>query len=216
MLFSVSLHVALLVGLSQTLSTTSPAPSTRHFQGATSMQVMLLNPPTTPFVPSSVITGTRLQKAVGVLSPKFTVLPDAATTMDANTTAEPAAPMTSLNLPNEKLSGTAPAQHRTSATESSALPPPEQSARPDYAYNPAPEYPMLLREHGVGGTVWLRVWVDSEGHPANVKVAKGSGYRLFDEAALRVVANWRFIPAQAGEQKLASWVEFPVRFTLNG
>ena len=93
---------------------------------------------------------------------------------------------------------------------------PAQSARPDYAYNPQPDYPMLLREHGVGGVVWLRVWVDSEGQPAQIQLAKGSGYRLLDDAAMRAVKHWRFIPAQHGEQRLASWVEFPIRFSLNG
>lgn len=93
---------------------------------------------------------------------------------------------------------------------------PLQAAKPDYAYNPQPDYPVLLREQGVGGVVWLRVWVDSEGHPGEIKLAKGSGYRLLDDAALRAVRQWRFVPAKKGEQKLASWVEFPIRFTLNG
>jgi periplasmic protein TonB len=93
---------------------------------------------------------------------------------------------------------------------------PTQVARPDYAYNPQPDYPMLLREQGVGGVVWLRVWVDSEGQPAEIKLSKGSGYRLLDDAALRAVKLWRFIPAKHGEQRLASWVEFPIRFKLNG
>ncbi len=93
---------------------------------------------------------------------------------------------------------------------------PTQAAKPDYAYNPQPDYPLLLREQGVGGVVWLRVWVDSEGLPGEIKLAKGSGYRLLDEAALRAVRQWRFVPAKKGEQKLASWVEFPIRFTLNG
>lgn len=93
---------------------------------------------------------------------------------------------------------------------------PMQAAKPDYAYNPQPDYPMLLREQGVGGVVWLRVWVDSEGHPGEIKLAKGSGYRLLDDAALLAVRQWRFTPARRGDNKLASWVEFPIRFTLNG
>lgn len=94
--------------------------------------------------------------------------------------------------------------------------PPLQAGKPDYAYNPQPDYPMLLREQGVGGVVWLRVWVDSDGHPGEIKLAKGSGYRLLDESALRAVRQWRFVPAKKGDQSLASWVEFAIRFTLNG
>lgn len=93
---------------------------------------------------------------------------------------------------------------------------PAQAARPDYAYNPQPDYPMLLRDQGVGGVVWLRVWVDREGRPGEIRLARGSGYRLLDDAALRAVRQWRFVPARSGEETLASWVEFPIRFTLNG
>lgn len=91
-----------------------------------------------------------------------------------------------------------------------------EDAKPDYAYNPQPDYPLLLREQGVGGVVWLRVWVDTDGHPGEIKLAKGSGYRLLDDSAVRAVRQWRFVPAKKGDQSLASWVEFPIRFTLNG
>lgn len=75
---------------------------------------------------------------------------------------------------------------------------------------------MVLREQGVGGVVWLRVWVDNDGRPVEIKLSKGSGYRLLDDAALRAVKLWRFIPAKNGEQRMTSWVEFPIRFALNG
>ena len=87
-------------------------------------------------------------------------------------------------------------------------------ARPDYAYNPAPDYPLLLRERGVEGVVWIKVWVEVDGCPGEIVMAKGSGYRLLDEAALRAVRQWRFLPARRGDQALAGWVEFPIRFSL--
>jgi len=90
-----------------------------------------------------------------------------------------------------------------------------QMARPDYAHNPKPDYPIALRDRGISGVVWFRVWVDAKGHPQEIEVAKGSGYRLFDEAALRAVQRWRFIPAKDAQQRLASWVEFAVRFVLS-
>ena len=90
-----------------------------------------------------------------------------------------------------------------------------QMARPDYAHNPKPDYPIALRDRGISGVVWFRVWVDAKGNPQEIEVAKGSGYRLFDEAALRAVQRWRFIPAQDAQQRLASWVEFAVRFVLS-
>jgi protein TonB len=93
---------------------------------------------------------------------------------------------------------------------------PLATARPDHAYSPKPAYPLALRDLGVSGVVWLRVWVDKTGRPQEIELSKGSGYRLFDEAALRAVQQWRFIPAKNEQQSLASWVEFAVRFEING
>lgn len=106
------------------------------------------------------------------------------------------------------------AEKSVQTEQPTSSPQPSQHARPDYAYNPQPSYPRLLREQGVEGVVWLRVWVDSDGRPTEIKLAKASGYRLFDEAALRAVQKWSFIPAKNGSQQIGSWVEFPVRFTL--
>lgn len=100
--------------------------------------------------------------------------------------------------------------HRASASTN------QQTASPDHAHNPKPDYPVALRDRGLSGVVWLRVWVDAAGRPREIEVAKGSGYRLFDESALRAVQQWRFIPAKNEHQSLASWVEFAVRFVING
>jgi protein TonB len=63
--------------------------------------------------------------------------------------------------------------------------------------------------------VLLRVRVDPQGQPADVQLLAGSGFRLFDEAALRQVRGCRFIPAARGDESVDSWVEFPVRFALH-
>ena len=90
----------------------------------------------------------------------------------------------------------------------------EQAAKPDYLYNPSPEYPILLKEKGIAGTVWLKVWVSANGIPEEISLLKGSGYRLFDESAIKAIKNWRFFPAKANGITIGSWVEFPIRFTL--
>lgn len=100
----------------------------------------------------------------------------------------------------------------TSSTDRVSL----RIAQPDYAHNPVPDYPLSLREQGVGGVVWLRVWVETDGRPGEVFLVKSSGYRLLDESALHAVRHWRFQPAHNGEQALASWVEFPIRFSIQG
>jgi protein TonB len=89
-------------------------------------------------------------------------------------------------------------------------------ARPQHDLNPVPDYPIMLRQRGIEGTVWLRVFVDRSGLPERIILFKTSGYRLFDESALRAVARWRFKPARSQGATMASWVEFPVRFTLQG
>jgi TonB family protein len=89
-------------------------------------------------------------------------------------------------------------------------------ARPQHHLNPPPDYPLILRQRGIEGTVWLRVRVDRSGLPEQIVLFKTSGYRLFDESALRAVARWRFKPARSQGTSMASWVEFPVRFTLQG
>ncbi|UXH77556.1 energy transducer TonB [Roseateles amylovorans] len=78
----------------------------------------------------------------------------------------------------------------------------------------ARHYPALLRERGIQGLVRLRVKVDENGHAAEVLIADGSGWRLLDEAARRVAVSCPYLPARRGEQRLASWVEYPVRFAL--
>jgi protein TonB len=74
----------------------------------------------------------------------------------------------------------------------------------------------VLRERGIEGAVTLRIKVDVQGRPADVQLLAGSGWRLFDEAALQQARGCRFFPATRGGQAIDSWVEFPVRFTLTG
>ena len=102
------------------------------------------------------------------------------------------------------------------ATQALKALPEQEHAQPTYALNPPPDYPITLRQRGIEGTVWLRVRVDRSGLPEKIILFKTSGYRLFDESALRAVARWRFRPARSNGQHIASWVEFPVRFILQG
>lgn len=78
----------------------------------------------------------------------------------------------------------------------------------------ARHYPALLRDRGIQGLVRLRVKVDPEGRAAEVVIAGGSGWRLLDEAARRVAESCPYTPARRGDQRLASWIEYPVRFAL--
>lgn len=90
----------------------------------------------------------------------------------------------------------------------------QQTARPDYRANPAPRYPRTARERGWEGVVLLRVFVKPDGTVGRLEVQQRSGHEVLDEAAMRTVRGWRFLPARIGGISLSSWVTVPVRFRL--
>jgi protein TonB len=80
------------------------------------------------------------------------------------------------------------------------------------ASNSVPEYPPAALRSGVGGTVVVRAKIDANGKPAEVSIAKRSGNRDLDRAALRAVQKWRFQPALRNGKATASVVRIPVDF----
>jgi len=91
------------------------------------------------------------------------------------------------------------------------------AAQPDYGVNPKPPYPMLARRLGAQGVVLLRVHVRKDGTVADVELARSSGFAMLDDAATRtVLERWRFVPARVDGVPVASWVEVPIRFVLEG
>ena len=88
-------------------------------------------------------------------------------------------------------------------------------AYPRYGENPPPFYPERARRKNEEGTVLLRVMVAADGSVARVEVAHSSGSDALDDAALETVrGRWRFVPAERGGVKVASWVLVPIRFAL--
>jgi len=80
--------------------------------------------------------------------------------------------------------------------------------------NKLPPYPRLARQLGQEGLVILSVEIDEKGLARNVKIAKSSGYKLLDEAAVKTVQGWIFIPATKKGRPVPSNVEMPIRFKL--
>nr|WP_321465705.1 energy transducer TonB [uncultured Desulfobulbus sp.] len=87
-------------------------------------------------------------------------------------------------------------------------------ARPRYRDNPPPAYPELARRRQMEGTVVLDVLVNSTGRVDALTVHATSGHSLLDNAALRAVRNWLFVPGKRGGMPLAMSVRVPVRFNL--
>lgn len=93
-----------------------------------------------------------------------------------------------------------------------AVTPPSASAA--YLRNPAPEYPSLAQRRGWEGTVLLRVRVLASGKPGEIQIQQSSGRGVLDEAAVRAVKRWSFVPAKRGEEAQEGWVTVPLDFRL--
>lgn len=65
-------------------------------------------------------------------------------------------------------------------------------AQSDVVKQVKPVYPLASRRRGEEGTVLLEVRVDPSGTVEEVRIVKGSGYPLLDQAAARALKEWRF------------------------
>ena len=74
------------------------------------------------------------------------------------------------------------------------------------------EYPPILRDAGIGGTVVVWFFVSAEGVVADRRVSESSGHTQFDEAALRVADVFRFTPALNRDQRVEVWIQLPITF----
>lgn len=111
-------------------------------------------------------------------------------------------------------------QSQATAAETSAVPPPSAALAPGTTavpipgQNPPPRYPATAMRRGVTGTVLVRVEVGVDGTPTDVQVAKRSGSRDLDRAAIDAVRDWRFRPGQRDGQPVTSVVTIPIDFSL--
>jgi len=76
-------------------------------------------------------------------------------------------------------------------------------------------YPPLLRDAGVAGTVTLRMRVLENGtvDPESISIENAT-QDAFGDAAKRVVERMRFHPAKVGGKAVKVWVTLPVTFQL--
>ncbi|MFC5570172.1 energy transducer TonB [Lysobacter yangpyeongensis] len=105
---------------------------------------------------------------------------------------------------------------RSARSDTTARATPRSSAPSPIAGNPMPEYPAVALRHGEGGTVVLQVQVDARGQPIDVDVARRSGSRELDRAALQAVRDWRFKPATRNGKPVTSVIELPIDFKPQG
>jgi protein TonB len=78
------------------------------------------------------------------------------------------------------------------------------------------EYPPLLRDAGIGGTIQVWFFVDESGKVTRVIVNESSGHQALDEAALRVASAIEFTPALNQEKAVPVWISLPITFMTDG
>lgn len=79
-----------------------------------------------------------------------------------------------------------------------------------------PAYPEGAREKGQEGTVVVRMEILESGQVGEVGIKKSSGNNDLDEAALKAVRKWRFMPAKDKDtgEPIKCFTSFPVVFRL--
>lgn len=85
-------------------------------------------------------------------------------------------------------------------------------SQPQPISSPAPRYPARALRRGDQGTVLVSARISPDGVPLAVDVARSSGSRLLDRAAVDAVRRWRFRPAMADGRPVAGRVQVPITF----
>lgn len=89
------------------------------------------------------------------------------------------------------------------------------SALPRYLSTSRPAYPMIARMRGYQGVVLISVEVLADGRAGQIRINRSSGHASLDKSAMEAVRGWRFEPARKSGMSVATWVEIPIRFSLN-
>jgi protein TonB len=99
---------------------------------------------------------------------------------------------------------------------SDAITQPLVGAHLEYEIAPPPPYPVDAIRSSLTGTVLLRVLVDVDGKPIDVRIERSSSHRMLDVAARKqVMAKWRFRPAMQDGRTVQAIGLIPVDFHLD-
>ncbi len=76
------------------------------------------------------------------------------------------------------------------------------------------EYPPLLRDAGIEGTVVVWFFISDEGQVLDRRVGQSSGHTPLDEAALKIADVFRFTPGLNRNERVEVWVQLPITFEV--
>jgi protein TonB len=77
-----------------------------------------------------------------------------------------------------------------------------------------PMYPMQARRRGIEGWVKVRFIVNEEGKVEDIRILESRPEKIFDEAVIRCVSDWRFTPGTVDGVPVKTWVKTTVQFDL--
>jgi protein TonB len=76
------------------------------------------------------------------------------------------------------------------------------------------EYPPLLRDAGIGGSVRVFFFIDENGSVQDYRIDSSSGHQALDDAALAVADVYLFTAALNRDKNVPVWVSFPIPFQV--
>jgi protein TonB len=120
---------------------------------------------------------------------------------------------TAAPLPAPSKSGLG-AIHANSATDSVASSLQLPSSVADYLNNPAPVYPAISQRLGEQGKVVVHLLITKDGSARQGEIHQSSGFERLDQAALRAVMSWRYVPGQRAGVPQDMWFNVPINFAL--
>jgi TonB family protein len=84
---------------------------------------------------------------------------------------------------------------------------------PQITHSAAPEYPPLALKADLQGRVVVRVWVDKQGRPREVRIWSSTN-EIFNEAAIDAARKYLFVPAYMNAGPVSVWVSLAFNFKL--
>ena len=90
----------------------------------------------------------------------------------------------------------------------------EGIAKPTLLHKVEPEYPTIARLSRIPGNVTVQAVIGRDGNVEDAEIVSSSN-RLFDEAALEAVRQWRYAPAMLNGRPVRVTFRVHVEFTLN-
>ena len=80
--------------------------------------------------------------------------------------------------------------------------------------NQKPVYPRIAIRKNWEGTCHFLVEVLANGSIGEIKLVQSSGKKILDNAAIKAIKTWAFIPATKNGKAVRSWLKVPIEFKL--